>query len=241
MEEFPDSTWAAEALNNLASHYIILDDDAAADERVPRAVSAAFRTAGTAERAAWKIGLVGVQERPVCRRRAGLRQRRRRVPARGYPSGVALLVRTRARSNRRDGDRQRALSASRWLTTRTPTTGGCASKLLDARDEPVVADNVTVASTSGSMQVPTAELIRELVGARAVRRRAQGAAVRAARVGRHAGDRGHDRLDSTRAGAERNRAGALRSPARRHQHHEARLSAVSRAPVARSFRPRCSR
>ena len=42
--------------------------------------------------------------------------------------------------------------------------GRLASRLLDARGEPVVDDNVIVTSTSGSAQVPTAELIRQLVG-----------------------------------------------------------------------------
>lgn len=53
--EFPTESWAEEALNNLATHFILIDDDAQADvifhemyEKYPRG--------RYAERAAWKIG-----------------------------------------------------------------------------------------------------------------------------------------------------------------------------------------
>lgn len=53
--DVPDSSWSEEALNNLATHYILVDDDAAASEvfgqyldRFPRGRHAA--------RAAWKLG-----------------------------------------------------------------------------------------------------------------------------------------------------------------------------------------
>ncbi len=53
--DFPDSSWAEEALNNLASHFIIANDDAEAD-RVFRELYARFPEGRYAERAAWKIG-----------------------------------------------------------------------------------------------------------------------------------------------------------------------------------------
>jgi soluble lytic murein transglycosylase len=52
---FPDSTWAEEALNNLASHYIILNEDALADE-VFRELLERFPQGRQAPRAAWKAG-----------------------------------------------------------------------------------------------------------------------------------------------------------------------------------------
>src|SRR4030095_15576251 len=55
VDEFPDSTWAPETLNTLASHYVILDDDAMADE-VFRELWRRFPQSRYAERAAWKIG-----------------------------------------------------------------------------------------------------------------------------------------------------------------------------------------
>ena len=55
VRDFPDSTWAEEALNNLASYNIILDQDDAAD-LVLRDMYARFPHGRYAERAAWKIG-----------------------------------------------------------------------------------------------------------------------------------------------------------------------------------------
>ena len=52
---YPDSSWAEDALNNLATHYIMIDDDAQADV-VFRETLARFPTGRSAERAAWKSG-----------------------------------------------------------------------------------------------------------------------------------------------------------------------------------------
>ena len=54
-DEFPTETWSEEALNHLATHYIISDDDAKADETF-REMFARFPSGRYAERAAWKIG-----------------------------------------------------------------------------------------------------------------------------------------------------------------------------------------
>ncbi len=55
VKDHPDSEWAHEALNNLASHYIIIDDDAEAD-RVFRELYRRYPRSRHAERAAWKAG-----------------------------------------------------------------------------------------------------------------------------------------------------------------------------------------
>jgi len=52
---FPDSTWAEEALNSLATHYILIDEDARAIE-VFREQYRRFPAGARAERAAWKLG-----------------------------------------------------------------------------------------------------------------------------------------------------------------------------------------
>jgi soluble lytic murein transglycosylase len=52
---FPAQSWAEEALNNLATDYILLDDDENAD-RTFRDLYEKFPTGRHAERAAWKIG-----------------------------------------------------------------------------------------------------------------------------------------------------------------------------------------
>ncbi len=52
---FPDSSWADETLNNLATHFILIDDDEQADA-VFRELYAKFPKGPHAERAAWKSG-----------------------------------------------------------------------------------------------------------------------------------------------------------------------------------------
>ena len=53
--EFPEQSWAEEALNNLASHYIVRNEDEAADATF-REMYEKYPTGHYAERAAWKIG-----------------------------------------------------------------------------------------------------------------------------------------------------------------------------------------
>lgn len=54
-DEFPAETWSEQALNHLATHYIVTDDDAKADETF-REMFARYPSGRYAERAAWKIG-----------------------------------------------------------------------------------------------------------------------------------------------------------------------------------------
>ena len=53
--DFPDSSWAEEALNNLGTHYIVTDDDALA-ARTFKELYDKFPTGTRSERAAWKYG-----------------------------------------------------------------------------------------------------------------------------------------------------------------------------------------
>lgn len=55
VKDFPDSTWAEEGLNSLATYYIQLDQDAEADSAL-RELYARFPRGRYAERAAWKAG-----------------------------------------------------------------------------------------------------------------------------------------------------------------------------------------
>jgi len=55
VDEFPDERWAEEALNGLASYYIVRDEDAAADQTL-REMYGRFPKGRHAERAAWKTG-----------------------------------------------------------------------------------------------------------------------------------------------------------------------------------------
>lgn len=53
--EFPESSWSEEALNNLASYYVVSDQDALAAQTFREMVEK-FPTGARAERAAWKYG-----------------------------------------------------------------------------------------------------------------------------------------------------------------------------------------
>ena len=55
VDEFPTQSWAEEALNNLATHYILQSDDERAEQTF-REMYEKFPTGHYAERAAWKIG-----------------------------------------------------------------------------------------------------------------------------------------------------------------------------------------
>jgi soluble lytic murein transglycosylase len=55
VDEFPTQSWAEEALNNLATHYILQGDDDSA-EKTFREMYEKYPTGHYAERAAWKIG-----------------------------------------------------------------------------------------------------------------------------------------------------------------------------------------
>jgi soluble lytic murein transglycosylase len=52
---YPDSPWAEETLNNLATHYLVVDEDEKADA-VFRELYEKFPTGAHAERAAWRAG-----------------------------------------------------------------------------------------------------------------------------------------------------------------------------------------
>lgn len=55
VDDYPDSQWAAETLDDLASFYVVTDDDDAAD-RVFRELLERFPRHRYSERAAWKVG-----------------------------------------------------------------------------------------------------------------------------------------------------------------------------------------
>ena len=55
VSDFPTQSWAEEALNNLATHYIVQNDDESADQTF-RELYEKFPTGRYGERAAWKLG-----------------------------------------------------------------------------------------------------------------------------------------------------------------------------------------
>ena len=162
VKSFPDSTWAAETLNNLASHYVIADDDPAADG-VFRELFRRFPGSRYAERAAWKVGWWAYMNGQFA------------DAAQAFDNGAAAFPRadTRpawlywsARARDRMGDTVIANERYRLEVADYENSyyGRMASKILAERGAPPVGDNVAVAPTSGAAQTPTAALIRQLVG-----------------------------------------------------------------------------
>jgi soluble lytic murein transglycosylase len=61
-DEFPTSSWSAEALNNLGTHYILRDEDTSAD-RAFRELLSTHPGGPYADRAAWRVGWLAYRER----------------------------------------------------------------------------------------------------------------------------------------------------------------------------------
>ena len=112
VDEFPTQSWAEEALNNLATHYILQNDDESADQAF-RELYEKFPTGRYARARRVEDRLVGVQERPLRRDRARLRVGGGAVSALRLPAVVAVLVGARARGAERAGAGRRALHAGR--------------------------------------------------------------------------------------------------------------------------------
>ena len=104
--EFPNQSWAEEALNNLATYYILQSDDDSA-EKTFREMYEKFPTGHYAERAAWKIGWWAYRNGELRRDRARVRRRRRRT--------------SRARTIVRRGCTGRRARTRRCASRRSPT------------------------------------------------------------------------------------------------------------------------
>jgi soluble lytic murein transglycosylase len=162
--DFPESEWAAETLNNLASHYIINDDDAAAD-RVFRELLQRFPKHRHAERAAWKAGWWSYRNgdfavtADLFENAAGTFPRADNRPAWLYWSG---------RARDRLGDPSAANARYRLAVTDYQNTyyGRLAVKLLEQRQQPPVGPSATIAPPEvPPAGVPNDDLIRALAAA----------------------------------------------------------------------------
>jgi len=160
VEEFPDSSWALETLNNLASYYVIGDDDAAADE-VFRQLVRSFPESRYAERALWKIGWWAY------------RNGRFADAADAFDSGSASFRRADTRpawlywsGRAHDQLGETATANDRYRVEvadyENSYYGRLAAKMLEARAV-AVADNVTVAVAPSTPAIPTGPVIRQLV------------------------------------------------------------------------------
>jgi soluble lytic murein transglycosylase len=157
----PGSPWTLEALNDLAQHYVVTDDDAAADA-VFRQLFERFPDSKYSERAAWKIGWWAYKNGKYA------------DAAKAFDAGSVTFPRADTRpawlywSGRAyDQIGETSIANERYRVEledyENTYYGRLTSKILEARHAPPIGPNVTVAS-SAAPGIPTAALIRQLVG-----------------------------------------------------------------------------
>jgi soluble lytic murein transglycosylase len=160
--DFPDSEWTAETLNGLASHYLVVDEDAEAD-LVFRELATRFPRHRHAERAAWKAGW------------AAYRSRRFDEAIRLFETAAAAFPRAdyrpswlywSGRSRDQLDDTSTANQRYRLVVAdyRNSYYGRLAATLLTRRREPLLpSPSDTVSATVAPSKVPpTDTVMREL-------------------------------------------------------------------------------
>jgi len=158
--DFATQSWAEEALNNLATHYILQNDDEKADETF-REMYEKFPTGHYAERAAWKIGWMAYKTG------------RYADAIRAFESGAARFPRSDYRpawlywsARAHDTLREPAVADARYALVATDYQnsyyGRLAVKRLDTRGSPrLIADGEAAADAPALP--PNATLVRALL------------------------------------------------------------------------------
>lgn len=162
VKDFPSSEWAAETLNLLASHYVVIDEDAEAD-LVFRELTQRFPKHRHAERAAWKAGWAAYRSRRFDEAIKFFETAAAAFPRADYrPSWLYWAGRSRDQLN----DTATANERYRLVVAdyRNSYYGRLAASLLTARRQPVLPSTAArVATTLAIAKVPPTEaLLREL-------------------------------------------------------------------------------
>ena len=158
-----DSSWAEETLNNLASHYITNDDEAAADD-VFRELARRFPKSRYGDRAAWKVGWLAYKQDRFADAAATFEVAAAAFPRSDYrPTWLYWAARSRDQLGARPaaGALYRIVAAD-YLNS---YYGRLASAILAERREPVVRPTVAVETTPVAPLVPNDAVIRALIGA----------------------------------------------------------------------------
>ena len=163
----PDSPWAERTLNELASHYITVDDDAKADD-VFRELVRRFPGGRYADRAAWNIGWLAYKRDRFTEAASTFEAAAVASPRANYrPSWLYWAARSHDRlGNEPAANALYRVAASDYLNS---YYGRLASTVLAERGEaavrPIVVTSPTGAALSGQdpgTAVPTAQVIRTL-------------------------------------------------------------------------------
>jgi soluble lytic murein transglycosylase len=159
--EYPDSPWSEETLNNLASHYIIVDDDDAADLAF-RELSRRFPKSRYTERAAWKVGWRAYRMGNFREAAETFETAAANFPRSDYrPSWLYWSGRSRDQIDEHD------VATSRYRLTVADYAnsyyGRLATAVLQQRNEPTSIQTLSAAPLGLAPEtVPSEPLIREL-------------------------------------------------------------------------------
>ena len=164
VKDFPTSEWTEETLNNLASHYVIVDDDDAADA-VFQQLYLRFPTSRYADRAAWKVGWRAYRTGDFRTAAELFEQAATRFPHSDYrPSWIYWSARARDQM----GQTSEANASYRITVADYENSyyGRLASKILESRHEPLGEPSVSLVTADAATDdtIPTDDVIRELVG-----------------------------------------------------------------------------
>ncbi len=173
--EFPNDSWAEETLNNLATHYILVDDDSQADATFRELVSR-FPDSRYAPRANWKIGWNAYRTGRWAETADVFEQAAARYARSDYrPSWVYWAARSRdqlgdaARANRLYGilvadylNWYYGRLASRTLTSRNVAPMTMAAAVSPGRS---ASSDAVAAVTPQKLSDDTAEMVRQLISA----------------------------------------------------------------------------
>jgi soluble lytic murein transglycosylase len=162
VKDFPTSEWAAEALNSLALHYLVVDEDDEAD-LVFRELAQKFPKHRYAERAAWKAGWAAYRSQRFAEAITFFETAAAAFPRADYrPSWLYWAGRSRDQLN----DTTTANERYRLVVAdyRNSYYGRLAATLLTTRRQPVLPSaSAPLATTLATVKVPPTEaLIREL-------------------------------------------------------------------------------
>jgi soluble lytic murein transglycosylase len=159
--DYPDSPWAEETLNNLASHYIIIDRDDDADLAF-RELVRRFPRSRYSERAAWKIGWREYRTGDLHAAAERFERAAAMFPRSDYrPSWIYWAGRARDQLGESD------VAAARFRLTiadyGNSYYGRLASAILSQRSQPIAVEAVTTTDPAGGAPiVATDALVREL-------------------------------------------------------------------------------
>ena len=165
VEDFPESSWAEETLNNLGTHYINDDDDEAAD-RVFRELMRRFPRSRYTERAAWKVGWRAYKVDQFADAAERFEEAAANFPRADYrPSWLYWAARSRDQL----GQRPEATALYRVVAADYLNSyyGRLASAILSERREPRVQPIVLLETSAGPPEplIPTDSVIRALIAA----------------------------------------------------------------------------